>query len=436
MRVILGIILLLPALLSCDREESPETPYVGVGRINDPVVPPIITARGELARAGDVKENAFDGDTSTKWRDLSTTSWIQYEFGGGVSKVVSGYTITSSGGNYKRDPKDWEFLASNDGANWVTLDSRQEVIFPGRTASKEFLFVNESAYKIYRFEFTANNGNPRMIQLAEIEFKVGPDGPGDGEAVSFLAFGDAGTGESQQRKVANSMKRVCAKEKCSFAIMMGDNIYNSGVNNVNDRQFRSKFEIPYGPLKLPFYVSLGNHDARGNTQAQVDYTKKSRWWKMLDHYYEKDIGDIKLIAIDSNDFNNSQKNFVRAALRDSSAGINIVFGHHPIYSYGSHGDTRTLVRGLLPILCDFPNVVYVAGHDHDMQVLKSGCGVPLFISGAAAKLRSTRSGPRSIWAKSTYGYTIFSYVKGKLDVKFYSQNDSILFRKSYPLEKN
>ena len=251
------------------------------------------------------------------------------------------------------------------------------------------------------------------------------------DSLTFLAFGDAGTGNSQQQKVADSMQRVCSTQGCNFAIMLGDNFYENGVKDADDAQFQTKFEQPYGPLAIPFYAILGNHDARGNAQALIDYTDRSLWWNMPALFYEKDIDELKLIAIDSNEFNAEQIQFVDNVLRNSTAKLNIVYGHHPIYSYGQHGHTTDLVNHLLPILCQYQNVIYISGHDHDLQVLDSGCGFPLFVSGAAAKLRETDYGRRSVWSESAYGYTIFNYDSGILDVKYFSENDEVLFNRIY-----
>ena len=38
------------------------------------------------------------------------------------------------------------------------------------------------------------------------------------------------------------------------------------------------------------------------------------------------------------------------ALKDSTAKWKIVVGHHPVRSIGHHGDTKELIRQLLPIL--------------------------------------------------------------------------------------
>ena len=85
-----------------------------------------------------------------------------------------------------------------------------------------------------------------------------------GQAVSFVAFGDAGqqagTGPANQTAVGDAMAKVCELRGCDFAIELGDNIYLSGVDSVEDEQWQTKFEQPYANFNYPIYAALGNHD--------------------------------------------------------------------------------------------------------------------------------------------------------------------------------
>ena len=249
-------------------------------------------------------------------------------------------------------------------------------------------------------------------------------------STKILAFGDSGTGSTKQQEVADSMRKVCDNLGCDFGVMLGDNFYEDGVGHVDDRQFYDKFEKPYSPIGIPFYVSLGNHDDRGDTEAQVEYTKRSRWWKMPAKYYEKIIGDVQLIAIDSNDFDREQREFVAEKLRNSSSRWKIVFGHHPIHSYGMHGDTSRLRKDLLPLLCEYGSM-YLAGHDHDLQVLRADCGLPLVISGAAAKLRSTKKGSRSLWASSQYGFARLEIKRNHFTVYMHDEGGKVVHESTF-----
>ena len=107
---------------------------------------------------------------------------------------------------------------------------------------------------------------------------------GGAETLRFVAMGDGGEGNGTQLQVAQVIKTMCdARGGCAFALYLGDNIYDTGVDSVDDAQFQSKFEVPYAELLFPFYITLGNHDYGGGGagweffkgQFQVDYTAKS-----------------------------------------------------------------------------------------------------------------------------------------------------------------
>ena len=83
--------------------------------------------------------------------------------------------------------------------------------------------------------------------------------------VTFAAFGDSGKGNEGQKQVADAVVAKCKKDGCDFIMLLGDNIYNSGVDSVNDPQWQEKFEIPYKDLDVVFKPALGNHDNGGLT---------------------------------------------------------------------------------------------------------------------------------------------------------------------------
>ncbi len=121
--------------------------------------------------SGEDATKTFDGSASTKWLIREPTGWIQYHFGG-IAWAVNQYTITSANDYPARDPKDWTFQGSNDGTNWITLDTRSNESFSSRYLKKTYTFTNDTAYKIYRFLVTANSGDP-YLQTAEIEMFAG-----------------------------------------------------------------------------------------------------------------------------------------------------------------------------------------------------------------------------------------------------------------------
>ncbi len=116
-------------------------------------------------------DNAFDANPATIWQSSAgvVTGWIQYQFAGGAAVAVTQYQITSAADNPARDPKDWEFLGSDDGLNWTILDTQTGQVFATRSETKSYGFSNSRPYKNYRLNITANNGDSAGLQLADLQ---------------------------------------------------------------------------------------------------------------------------------------------------------------------------------------------------------------------------------------------------------------------------
>jgi hypothetical protein len=219
-------------------------------------------------------------------------------------------------------------------------------------------------------------------------------------SLNLLAFGDSGTGERAQWEMAGVMAKTCEKIGCDAALLLGDNIYPNGALSARDRQFQDKFEKPYAALRFPFYVVLGNHDVHLGplgARAQINYTSRSTKWHLPARHYHKVVGNTELIALDTNRIlsDSAQLSWLDDTLAASRARWKIVFGHHPLYSVGAHGREDAAVghpqaklRELLsPLLCRH-QALYIAGHEHLMQLNELPCGSLSIVSGASAKARA------------------------------------------------
>ncbi|HEX7654110.1 MAG TPA: GDSL-type esterase/lipase family protein, partial [Verrucomicrobiae bacterium] len=138
---------------------------------------PVISASGE-SLPGSGAAQAFDGKTNTYWFNANSgnTGWLKYDFGG-TSRAVTGYLLTSAGNLPARDPAAWQFQASSNGVDWLTLDTRGGQSFAGRYLALKYLFNNSLNYRYYRLNVTANNGDPAGIQLAELALIYAPTAP-------------------------------------------------------------------------------------------------------------------------------------------------------------------------------------------------------------------------------------------------------------------
>ncbi|MCY6380969.1 hypothetical protein [Hoeflea prorocentri] len=130
--------------------------------------------------------------------DGGSHGFVQYQFPGGTRKVADAYWITSSSnaaqhGDYFTQ---WEFQGSNDGTNWVTLDSRDGETGWSGSETRYYEFDNDVAYEHYRLNFSGGGGadgvNTNVAELA-IHQKASDQTPFDLTASSTAGIND-GTG--------------------------------------------------------------------------------------------------------------------------------------------------------------------------------------------------------------------------------------------------
>jgi hypothetical protein len=256
-----------------------------------------------------------------------------------------------------------------------------------------------------------------------------PDAPVAPTPVKFIVIGDAGKGNADQRRVAIAIRDLCQQKGCDFVLMLGDNIYDSGVASTTDAAWQSKFEQPYNDIDLPFYVALGNHDYGGKLvvsvpgignefdkgKVEVDYTQVSTKWNMPATHYTFEWGNVGFIVLDTNSilWDDTTYGDQAAWLPTATAAVagkRWVFtaGHHPYRSNGQHGNAGDYdapelagipIGNPLPIqsgdslksffddnICGISQV-YFSGHDHSRQWLDEPtamCGTQLIVSGAGA----------------------------------------------------
>jgi len=254
------------------------------------------------------------------------------------------------------------------------------------------------------------------------------------KVLSFLVLGDWGRGGADlQREVAGQMAKAAAAYGAQFVISTGDNFYEAGVSSVNSPQWQKSFENIYTQpeLQVPWYPTVGNHDHRGNVQAQVDYSSKSKRWRMPALYYnltqplpggglaEFFFLDTQLLLNGSGKQANAQWRWLEDGLARSKADWRVVVGHHPVYSGGSeHGDTPELVHRLKPLLDRYHVQLYLNGHDHDLQHIVVD-GVNYVTSGAGSATRTTKSGPHTRFSLgSTSGFVWMGITRDSLTARF------------------
>jgi tartrate-resistant acid phosphatase type 5 len=250
---------------------------------------------------------------------------------------------------------------------------------------------------------------PTVSELARIQHPTKAD-----RSLSFLVVGDWGRkGNYNQSEVALQMGIVGEKLDIDFIVSTGDNFYEYGLTGVDDPAFEESFTNIYtaNSLQKQWYHVLGNHDYRGNVEAQLSPVLRqidSRWLCLRSFIVDAEI--VELFFVDTTPFvdsyftepsgqvydwrgvlprekyiSNLLKD-VEVSLRESRAQWKIVVGHHTIMSAGVHGNTHEMVAQLLPIL-EANNVdLYINGHDHCLEHISTfNSPIQFLTSGGGSK---------------------------------------------------
>lgn len=276
------------------------------------------------------------------------------------------------------------------------------------------------------------------------------------EALHWYVIGDFGrNGYDGQQEVADQMQASTKVLEPEFILTTGDNFYPNGVASTQDPYWISSFENIYKGFGLfvPWYAILGNHDYRGNHQAEIDYTKVSQRWNMPAQYYvqekEEDGVTVKFVFIDTSPFEDGyyeeekysavwqqdstkQLHWMDSVLADNSADWKVVVGHHPLYSGGKRIESTQDVRGHLEKVLKKHEVdVYFAGHEHDLQHIHNpSYKTHHFISGAGSEIRPTGKMEYSLFAESQHGFATASATKEQLLVQFVSHEGEVIYKYS------
>lgn len=253
----------------------------------------------------------------------------------------------------------------------------------------------------------------------------------DSKALPFILVGDWGRGgHDDQAAVAAQMGLTAAAMRSAFTVSVGDNFYENGVTGLNDPQWQSSFEKIYTApsLQTPWKVILGNHDYRGNVQAQLDYSAQSPRWRLPARYYAEHVAlpdgaRADFFYLDTSPFiqkylgskvaiagqdSAAQLAWLDAKLGQSTAEWKIVIGHHPIYtaldnSDGSDHDQPDLIARLNPLLIKHNVPVYICGHDHLLQAVKMD-GITYVVTGAGSQTYTPNPAIRGGFASGAHGF--------------------------------
>ncbi|HEX8617341.1 MAG TPA: metallophosphoesterase [Thermoanaerobaculia bacterium] len=266
--------------------------------------------------------------------------------------------------------------------------------------------------------------SPLGAKLPEVTLT--PPGP----VLRIAVTGDSGGGTA---RVARGIARVHAQTPLAAILLTGDNFYPCGVESEHDPRW--SINAPLVSIGVPIFPVLGNHDFCGKSDpdAQIRATGIVRNWRFPARQYAVRSPFADFTFVDTTPLAHGAKNSVAPALlatfKGSKAPWRIVVGHHPVISSGYHGyfprAEVAQMRTLIPALREARVDLFIAGHDHHVELLRGR--MAHLISGAGSspvppiKLRTTTVLPDQIRLERI-GFAVVELTAKSIRVRVYDAN--------------
>jgi acid phosphatase len=253
---------------------------------------------------------------------------------------------------------------------------------------------------------------------------VPPAAQDSDDTTAFVFLGDTGKGSPGQKRVADAVKAWCADHRCDFVALLGDVLYPSGAQTVDDPVFAARFESYWEGFDGPFMVAFGNHDHYGKIEAELAYARTSTKWVQPAAWYRFERGPATFYVLDTGDGTKGalpaeQAAWLRAELAKPATPWRVAYGHHPMHSSGLHGGGEALTTALDGLLAAAGVQFWLCGHEHNLEVIDDG-GLPVeIISGAGAEARRVAkpvAGSRYLASSLGFGYLTLDSSRASLEM--------------------
>ncbi len=301
---------------------------------------------------------------------------------------------------------------------------------------------------------------PPLDWSAATAIGAAPDAvdPTESEVV-FLAIGDFGKHTDAQARTAAAIATACEAAGCQFTVMLGDNLYDTGLDGSEEKEADLRDLVDSYP-DIPAWMVLGNHDWHHLSPELERVQRELNWIDEQDdvfgafHFYDFAAGPTHFWAADTNWIVRHEEAAASVELEDWSAGIGdtvapwvFVMGHHPLLSNGDHGNAglyKDSGLDLWPgeVLADWygehvigVSDLFLAGHDHSLNFFPdagdaAGGDMATLVSGAAAKCRPARPrdlNPGQSGATATFehygaGFAIVRATETELEVTIHADD--------------
>lgn len=282
------------------------------------------------------------------------------------------------------------------------------------------------------------------------------------KAFHALMIGDWGQEKDwkPQEAVARGMAAYASELNVTPAslFLLGDNFYGSFKGGLKNPRWKKQFEEMYPAASFPgpCVAMLGNHDYDDEPvvklEAELAYARENPGtrWTMPAKWYRVEspavAPHLTVLVVDSNYKNrnvsltaeekDAQDKWLRAELaKPRTTPWLVVMGHHPLYTNGVHGDSKTLIQAWDKLFRDHKVDFYFCGHDHDLQHMEFEGHPTSFVlsGGGGARVRPFKDGIKhGPWGQAIHGFTHLEVTRERFVVRHIDANRKLLhaFEKS------
>jgi hypothetical protein len=326
----------------------------------------------------------------------------------------------------------------------------------------------------------ACSGSPTFTLRKGAALSPAPAPAAPAPSARILHLGDFGDATRQQRAVAAAIAAAHRRAPFDLALAVGDLVYPCGPDArlpgaaacafaPDGSTIAPGFAPPADPSfavhdrplaflgATPLYTALGNHDvatggacgppdaATARTKACLEVAHAGPQWVMPGRHYAVDRGPARFIVVDSNlvvrDYGGFTLDDEVAFVSAQSAGCAdrtcFLVGHHPPATAGEHAaDATAAYLARMQRLLDAGGGrirAWLAGHDHDLQHLRTPSGLDVLVSGNGSEGRplerfeTASAGATLLFASVRWGYGVVEVWPGGWRYRFEDEGSRALY---------
>lgn len=272
--------------------------------------------------------------------------------------------------------------------------------------------------------------------------------------INLIVASDLGrNGYYDQKTVAATMGETADHVGPDAVLSLGDTHHYEGVQSVDDPLWMTNYELIYShpELMVDWYPVCGNHEYRGDTQAVIDYSKKSRRWNMPGRYYTRTFEDkgtsLKVVFIDTapliDKYRRNSETYPDAGRQDAEAQLKwldktlseatedwiVVVGHHPIYAFTdkSESERTDMQKRVDTILRKHKVDMYICGHLHNYQhIRRPGSDIDYVVNTSGSQTRVPEKTEGTVFCSDAPGFSVLTAGKTSLKLHLLDKNGKLL----------